>query len=657
MCGIAGYWLSEPSLNCGAAENALRAMATALVHRGPDAEGLWRDDEAGVGFVHRRLSILDVSPAGAQPMQSTSGRYVLIYNGEVYNHLAIRRVLEAQKAVPQWRGHSDTETFLAAIEHWGLEETLERAYGMFALALWDRKERELYLARDRIGEKPLYYGWLGNTFLFGSELKALRAFPGFKPVLHQEAVSAFLRFSYVPAPCSIYQGIYKLRPGHVLRLSSANRNEAPEAIPYWNLKKVAEQGAARRQGAGSYRDLVSETEDLLGDVVQSQMLSDVPLGVFLSGGIDSSLVTALMQARASQPVRSFSIGFDIDRFNEAEYARAIANHLGTEHTEFAVTEKDALDLVPDLTQIFDEPFADSSQLPTILLSRLTREKVTVALSGDGGDEMFGGYNRHILAPMLWERLGTLPKAARQLVSVGSSAAQWLATGQGAAPLSKLAKSLGLPVTAMDRLSKFGGAIGRAGDFTGFYRELVSTWPEPNRLMQQSGEARSILDEPDRLPKLPEPAEELMALDALSYLPDDIMVKVDRSSMSCSLETRAPFLDARVVEHAWTLPVSAKIEGRTGKRILRDILARHVPRELFERPKQGFAVPVDAWLRGGLKDWSGDLLSRSMIEKHGLLDASEVEKVWQAHQAGRDNAGSRLWTVLMLQSWLDAEGHR
>jgi asparagine synthase (glutamine-hydrolysing) len=639
------------------AEDVLRKMAGSLLHRGPDAEGFWRDDDTGVGLAHRRLSILDLSPAGAQPMQSASGRYVLIYNGEIYNHLSIRHGLEERKAAPKWRGHSDTETLLAAIEHWGLEETLKRAYGMFALALWDRKERTLFLARDRIGEKPLYYGWSGGAFLFGSEVKALRAFPDFRPELNIEAISAFLRFSYVPAPHSIYHNIYKLRPGHILRIATADRNCSPEPFPYWNLKMVAEQRAAERATSRGYGDLVTWTEELLGDVVQSQMLSDVPLGVFLSGGIDSSLVTALMQSRASNPVRSFSIGFDVDRFNEADHARAIANHFGTDHTEFTVTEADALDLIPDQPQIFDEPFADSSQLPTILLSHLTRQKVTVALSGDGGDEMFGGYNRHIFAPILWQRLGTLPKAARQFVSVGASAAQWLATGQGAAPLSRLGNSLGLPVTAIDRLSKFGGAIGRAGDFCGFYRELVSTWPEPGRLMQQSGEASSILDEPDRLPKRAELAEELMALDALSYLPDDIMVKVDRSSMSCSLETRAPLLDSRVIEHAWSLPLSAKIDGRTGKRILRDVLARHMPRELFERPKQGFAIPLDAWLRGRLKDWAGDLLSQSAIKKHGLLNAAEVDKTWRAHQSGRDNAGARLWTVLMLQSWLESEGRR
>jgi asparagine synthase (glutamine-hydrolysing) len=651
MCGIAGFWTSDSRASGTAAEATARRMADAIRHRGPDSDGLWFDPEAGLALAHRRLSILDVSPAGAQPMSSHSGRYVIVFNGEIYNHLDLRTELEAASDGIAWRGHSDTETLLAAFDIWGIERTLQRSIGMFAYAVWDIKERTLVLARDRMGEKPLYYGWSGSTFLFGSELKALRAFPGFVNALNRDAVTAYLRYSYVPAPHSIYDGIYKLPPASYILFASADRSSASEPIAYWSFKDIAEKGVSDPFG-GSYQERSAALEQVLQTVTASQMLSDVPLGAFLSGGVDSSLITALMQSQSGQAVRTFSIGFELARFNEAELAREVARHLKTQHTEFIVTESDALAVVPDLPGIFDEPFADSSQIPTILLSRLTRQSVTVAMSGDGGDEMFGGYNRYLFGPDLWQRTGQLPKPVRKALGVGAKGMQRMFTAGSASGAQRLAARAGLPVTAIDRLSKFGGAVANADSFDELYRELVSTWPQPSSIALHTGRASSLLDEESYVPSLEGKAERMMALDALSYLPDDIMVKVDRSAMSASLETRAPFLDQRVVEFAWRLPLADKIEGRIGKRILRDMLYTKVPKALIERPKQGFAIPVDTWLRGGLKDWAASLLSPQALQRSGVLNADSVTRVWQDHCSGRENAGTKLWTVLMLQAWLE-----
>ena len=582
-------------------------------------------------------------------------RYVIVFNGEIYNHLGLRRELETQGAAPPWRGHSDTETLLAAIEHWGLDSALQRAYGMFALALWDKRDHELSLARDRVGEKPLYYGRWGDSLLFASELKALFAFPGFSPEIDRDALGAFLRFSYVPAPHSIWRGISKLRPGHILTLRTAA--DTGHDRTYWSLDEVGETGAVARRTPRDHASMVNETEALLSEVVTSQMISDVPLGAFLSGGIDLSLVAALMQKRAGSPVRTFSIGFESARFNEAEHARAVARHLGTRHTEFTVTERDALALVPQLPQIFDEPFADSSQLPTILLARLAREQVTVALSGDGGDEVFGGYNRYLFAPDLWRSVAWLPGPGRRCLGFAGALAQRFGTGRFAAPIAAALSKLGLPLTTVDKFAKFADAVGRARNFEGFYREIVSTRSDPLTLLRGGREAPSILDDADCHPSTGTPAEFMMALDTLSYLPDDIMVKVDRSSMSCSLEIRAPFLDARVVEHAWTLPLDLKIDKRRGKLILREILDRHVPRALIDRPKQGFGVPIDDWLRGPLRDWAEALLSLDSLYATEWLDAEVVVNLWRQHLSWRVNAGPTLWAVLMFQAWRLAHRNR
>lgn len=647
MCGIAGIWTGWPV--AGGLARAAEAMASAIRHRGPDSSGVWAEEEAGLALAHRRLAIIDLSEAGAQPMASADGRHVLVYNGEIYNHLELRRVLEAADPSLVWKGHSDTETLLVAISRYGLEGALAKVCGMFALALWDRKERHLTLARDRIGEKPLYYGWSGGRFLFASELKALRALPNFNNAIDPQAVETLLRYAYVPAPLSIYSGIYKLPAGSLLRLASFEEAGACKPVAYWSLPDAFEAAQAD-PFHGNFDAAVQDMEDVLGEVIASQMLSDVPLGSFLSGGIDSTLVTALMQKTSQRPVRTFSIGFSGSRFDESVAARAVAGHLGTEHTEFHVGDADALDLVPQLPTIYDEPFADSSQIPTVLLSRLTREDVTVAMSGDGGDELFGGYNRYRFAPNLWDRATRFPDAMRRCLPLVTGLGQRLVGGN--ATVARLAAKAGLPVTTVDRLSTIGNALGGADDFAAFFREIVSIWGN-DRLPLIGPLARpSLLDRSGEWPNIEDRQALMMILDAVSYLPDDIMVKVDRASMGASLETRAPFVDLRVMKAAFRLPLAFKTGEGQSKRILRAILENHVPRDLIDRPKQGFAVPIDDWLRGGLRDWASDLLSLEKLSKSGLIDVGAVKKLWQSHLRGHDNAGPRLWTVLMFQSWLE-----
>ncbi len=618
-------------------------MADRIAHRGPDGAGSWVDPEAGLALGHRRLAILDLSPAGVQPMVSASGRFVLCYNGEIYNHLDLRRSLEEAGHAQAWRGHSDTETLLAAIEAWGLARALKAAAGMFAFALWDRKERRLSLARDRMGEKPLYYGRVGRTLVFASELKALRAYPGFGAPVDPVALTQFLRLGYVPDPRSIYLGILKLPAGSILTLASPDDDQAwPER--FWQLGDVIQAGAENPVG-GTYTEQCDALETCLRTVVQSQMLSDVPLGSFLSGGIDSSLVTALMR-NVTEDVRTFSIGFEDARLDEASHARRVAQHLQTRHTEFLVTEADALAVVPDIPRIYDEPFADSSQIPTTLLSRLARQDVTAALTGDGGDEVFGGYNRHMFFPRLWRLIGPMPEAGRRGIGRSLELTQRLAAGE-AAPIHRLIRAAGLPLTTIDKLGRLGAAIGSAKDYAGFYRSMVSILREPAPFLM-----RGALDPADPAPVNLGLAEWTMASDALAYLPGDILVKVDRAAMSASLETRAPFLDARVVELAWRLPISAKVGGGKGKRILRDVLYRHVPRDLVDRPKQGFAVPLNTWLRGGLRDWAEAQLDAGRMQREGVLNAGEVRALWERHLTGRSNAGPELWNLLMLQAWIE-----
>ena len=616
-------------------------MADTIAYRGPDDSGVWADENAGLALAHRRLSIVDLSVAGHQPMLSASSRFVLAYNGEVYNHLDLRRELEAAGAAPTWRGHSDTETLLACIEAWGVEATLKHSVGMFAFALWDREARCLILARDRAGEKPLYYGWQGDTFLFGSELKALRAHPAFNASVDRGALALLLRHNYIPAPYSIYQGIFKLPPGTWLTLAPGQRDGQPQQ--YWSLAGVAERGMAN-QFTGSDAEAVDELARLMGKAVAGQQVADVPLGALLSGGIDSSLVTALMQAQSTGPIRTFTIGFDEKAYDEAKHARAVATHIGTEHTELRLSANDALGLIPKLPSIYDEPFADSSQLPTHLVMKLARQHVTVALSGDAGDEFFGGYNRYTFLPKAWRMFGGIPRVMRQpaldLISVLPSVVGRVAgAAQAADKVAKLQKVFSTGPRCIDDL----------------YCATVSEWPDAVAMVVDGHIPPNLLDAREQWPRLQDPVARMMALDGLTYMPDDILTKVDRASMAVSLETRAPFLDRDVMEFAWRLPMHMKLRDGKGKWILRQLLDRYVPRSLIERPKMGFGIPLDQWLRGPLREWAGDLLSEDRLLREGYLQPAAITRTWQAHVKGDGNFGYRLWSLLMFQAWLEAQG--
>ncbi|MDQ3057850.1 MAG: asparagine synthase (glutamine-hydrolyzing), partial [Pseudomonadota bacterium] len=596
------------------------------------------------------LSILDLSAAGNQPMASSSGRWVLIYNGEIYNHLALRQMLEAQQVAPAWRGHSDTETLLACIEAWGVEVTLQAAVGMFALALWDRSERALWLARDRMGEKPMYYGWQGDTFLFGSELKALRAHPSFNASVDRGALTLLLRHNHVPAPYSIYEGIRKLPPGTWLRIGSAQREVEP--VAYWSLATVAEHGTAQ-PFAGSETEALDELERLLGNAVRGQMLSDVPLGALLSGGVDSSAITALMQANSTQPVRTFTIGFEEREYDEATHAAAVAAHLGTVHTELRLGSADALALIPQLPTMYDEPFADSSQLPTHLVMKMARQHVTVALSGDAGDELFGGYNRYVLGPKTWSRIGWMPQAARRVLGAALTA---LPADHINRMFGHHAARAGVALPG-DKMHKLGARLGAARSMDDLYVSLVSEWPQAAAMVRDGHMPPNLLDERSRWPQLRDPVARMMALDGLTYLPDDILAKVDRASMAVSLETRAPFLDRDVIEFAWSLPMSMKLRNGQGKWLLRQLLDRHLPRALVERPKMGFAIPLDHWLRGPLREWAEALLAEERLAREGFFDPRPIRQAWDRHLRGASN-GYRLWSVLMFQAWLEhSDGER
>ena len=643
MCGITGFWQSGAS-----AETLVpltQAMVCTVTHRGPDDSGVWTDAEAGVSLGHRRLSILDLSPAGHQPMLSASGRWVIVFNGEIYNHLVLRAELEASGRAPSWRGHADTETLLASVEAWGVDATLKRCVGMFALALWDRSERVLWLARDRIGEKPMYYGWQGNAFLFGSELKALRAHPAFRAEVDRGALVLLLRHNYVPAPYSIYAGIRKLPPGTWLKLAAGQRDVEP--VAYWSLRDIAEQGMAH-PFAGSGTEAVDQLGLLLGNAIRGQMLSDVPLGALLSGGIDSTLVASLMQANSARPVRTFTVGFEERDYDETVHARAVAAHLGTDHTELRLSANDALQLIPTMPVMYDEPFADSSQLPTHLVMKLAHEQVTVALSGDGGDEFFGGYNHYFLGPRVWKWMRHFPAPLRAAAGAGLTALPVELVNLLATPL---ARRWGVALPG-DKAHKLGLRMREVRDMGDMYVSLVSEWPDPARLVVQGWMPDNRLDDRGTWPRLADPVARMMALDAMMYLPDDILVKVDRASMAVSLETRAPFLDRDVMAFAWRLPKSMKIRDGRGKWVLRQLLDRYVPRALIERPKMGFGIPLDAWLRGPLREWADALLAEDRLRREGFFDPVPIRAAWKRHLNGHVAYGYRLWSILMFQAWLE-----
>jgi asparagine synthase (glutamine-hydrolysing) len=632
----------------------IRRMSDTLLHRGPDDEGSFVDADAGLALGFRRLAIIDLTPEGHQPMTSADGRYVLIFNGEIYNFQELRRELEAVGY--GWRGHSDTEVMLAAFSRWGFELAVRRFNGMFALALWDKRERRLYLTRDRLGEKPLYYGTSGETFLFGSELKALRSHPAFHAEINRDSLALFLRYNYIPAPYSIYRNIYKLPPGTFIALDASSSNGAVGPVPapqaYWSAREVAEAGTAEPY-AGTEAEAVAELETLLSEAVGMRMVADVPLGAFLSGGVDSSTVVALMQARAGKPVRTFSIGFTEEAYDEARYARAVAEHLKTDHTELYVTPEDAMAVIPRLPALYDEPFSDSSQIPTFLVSQLARRHVTVSLSGDGGDELFAGYNRYLLGQSVWNKISWMPRGSRQ-VAAGAlttvSPQAWDRAYTGLKPFLPTRLQQRAPGDKVHKLAE----ILAVPDTAAMYMSLVSHWKEPASLVPGATEPMTTLTDAGQWANLPDFIQRMMYMDTVTYLPDDILVKVDRASMGVSLEARVPFLDHRVVEFSWRLPLSWKIRDGQSKRPLRSILYRHVPRELIERPKMGFGIPIGQWMRGPLRDWAEALLDEKRLREEGFLNPQPILKKWHEHLRGGHNWQYYIWDVLMFQGWLERE---
>ena len=646
MCGIAGFIDLRRQTSSENLCAMAKRMADTLQHRGPDDGSVWADAAAGIALGHRRLSIIDLSPNGRQPMSSASGRYVIVFNGEIYNFQELRGELEGTEA---FRGHSDTEVMLACVERWGIEASLARWNGMFAFGLWDRQERILHLGRDRFGEKPLYYGWMGDTFLFASELKALRTHPAFRTEVNRDALALYLRHNCVPAPHSIFRGVYKLLPGHLLRVAADTGAEVKPA-PYWSLRQTAERGV-RNAFRGSEADAVEQLERLLRDALKIRMVADVPLGVFLSGGIDSSTIAALMQAQSARPVRTFSIGLAETDYNEAGNAAAVARHLGTEHTEICVTPKEALEVIPNLANIYDEPFSDSSQIPTCVLARLTRRHVTVALSGDGGDEVFGGYNRHVWGRRVDGAIRWVPRTARAALAgmiTSVSPQRWDS-------LYGLCEQL-LPETLKHRMPGYKlhklSWILKSKNGRSAYADLCAHWTEPAKIALGSEEPETILKSEDGWPNLPTLAEQMMCMDSVTYLPDDILTKVDRATMAVSLEARVPYLDHRLVEFVWSLPLAMKLREGKGKTILRRVLHRHVPQELIDHPKTGFGIPLDAWLRGPLRDWAEALLSEQCLRSEGYLDPEPIRKMWGAHISGQGAWQYHLWDVLMFQAWLE-----
>ncbi len=638
MCGIAGWWQTAGAT----APQALDAMVRALNHRGPDSHGAWHDPDAGIALGHARLAIVDLTQEGAQPMHSVCGRYVLTFNGEIYNHLELR---ERLGALP-WRGHSDTETLLACFTRQGVEATLPLLVGMFAFAVWDREARSLTLVRDRFGEKPLYHGTLPNgAIVFGSELKALRAHPHWRGEVDRSALTLLLRHNCIPAPWSIYRGVRKLPAASWLTLHADGRTRTGR---YWDVAAVARRGIAEPLRL-SDTEATARLEALLSEAVRGQMLSDVPLGAFLSGGVDSSTIVALMGRHSARPVRTFSIGFDAEGHDEAEHAKAVARHLGTDHTELYVSARDALAVVPGLPALYDEPFADSSQIPTFLVAQMARRQVTVALSGDAGDEVFAGYNRYLLAARHWQRIERFPLSWRRGLGRAALALPPAAWDALAGAVGRRGANVG------DKLHKLATSVLPAASAQAMYRALTSHWTDPAAVVI-GGHEPPVDDR--ALDALRGSAVERMCLaDQLGYLSDDILVKVDRAAMGVGLETRVPLLDHRVVEFAWQLPMHQKIRGSQTKWLLRQVLYRHVPRNLIDRPKQGFAVPLAQWLRGPLRDWAQALLEPARLRTEGFFDAAQIGVKWTEHLSGARNWQHLLWDVLMFQAWLEAEERR
>jgi len=642
MCGIAGFFSPARSRAAHEMQSIVSAMTDAIVLRGPDDAGAWVDAECGLALGHRRLSILDLSPLGHQPMASADGRFVIVFNGEIYNFQDLRAELETHGHT--WRGHSDTEIMLAAFCQWGVVEAAKRFNGMFAFAVWDKQDGVLHLGRDRLGEKPLYYGWVGDTFVFASELKSMKPFPGFNASVDREALTSLLRYNYIPDPLCIYQGFKKLPPAAMISLRSPA--ERPQPGYYWSLPAVVERGLDK-PFTGSDSDAIAEFEALLKKAVGMRMIADVPLGAFLSGGVDSSLIVAMMQAQSTRPVRTFTIGFHEKEHNEAEFAKDVARHLGTDHTEMYVSGQDALDVIPQLPTLYDEPFSDYSQIPTYLVCKMAREHVTVALSGDAGDELFGGYERYSVGRKLWSKFSWMPPVMKKMTAgMLTALPPRVLNGLGSKLLPKRLRHI--PVG--DKLHKLAEVVAAPGMET-LYLNLMSHWKKPQDIVIDGQDPVTAITDVASWPRVSDFTHRMMHLDMETYLPGDILTKVDRAAMGVSLEGRIPLLDTDIVEFAWRIPFHMKVRDGRGKWLMRETLYKHVPKQLIDRPKRGFGIPLDVWLRGPLREWAEDLLDESRLKREGFFHAAPIRQKWQEHLSGTRNWHFYLWDVLMFQAWL------
>jgi len=643
MCGLVGF-LSQKS-NIDLNEKSIRSMTDAMISRGPDDSGIWSDSSNNIWLGHRRLSILDVSSAGHQPMLSKNEDFVLVFNGEIYNHLELRAEIEKKQGC-NWRGNSDTESLLTGFEKLGIDKTLAIISGMFSFALWDKKSKIITLGRDRIGEKPMYYGWQNETFYFGSELKALTKHHAFNKEIDRNSLCLLMRHNYIPAPFSVYKGIKKLKPGTILKVSL--KDKEPKEDTYWSSEKIALKGI-QYPFRGTRSEAVDTLENLLKESVKKQMIADVPLGAFLSGGVDSSTIVALMQAQSTRPIKTFTIGFSENQYNEANFANSVAKHLGTCHTELYVSPKQAMDVIPHLPTIYDEPFADSSQIPTYLVSKLAKQHVTVALSGDAGDELFCGYNRYQMASKMWNRINCLPQFSRRLLAnmMLKFSPQFWTDFASFIPKVRSINNFG------DKVHK-GAPILLNASMQELYAALVSHWQNPESLIINGTEPKTILNESEHRFQDFNQIQKMMILDLLTYLPDDILVKVDKAAMGVSLESRIPFLDPMIIEFAWSLPDDFKIYKNQTKWILRQVLHRHVPEKLIDRPKMGFGIPIDVWLRGPMKDWAYELIKPSRLKMEGYFNPDPIHQKWNEHLSGKRNWAYHLWDILMFQSWLESQ---